>query len=96
MQSSRLTSQARSARTRLDQTDQTVKSTKGPTVPINNTPALKEGPTRHSADILRRGEGPGRVSCIGGATFCHRQNSRTLLKLMQIGKLHDFLFVDCN
>ncbi|KAL0129273.1 hypothetical protein PUN28_004164 [Cardiocondyla obscurior] len=52
----------------------------------DNTLALKEGPIRHSADILRRGGGPGRVSCIGGATFCHRQNFRTPLKFMQIGE----------
>ncbi|KAL0112429.1 hypothetical protein PUN28_012040 [Cardiocondyla obscurior] len=50
---------------------------------IDSTLALKEGPTRHSADILRGGRGPGRASCIGGATFSHRQNSRTPLKLMQ-------------
>ncbi|KAL0116437.1 hypothetical protein PUN28_009822 [Cardiocondyla obscurior] len=54
--------------------------------PGDNTLALKEGPTRHSADILRKGGGPGRVSCIGGATFSHRQNFRTPLKLIQIGK----------
>ncbi|KAL0106980.1 hypothetical protein PUN28_015482 [Cardiocondyla obscurior] len=34
---------------------------------------------------LRGGAGPGRASCIGGATFSHRQNSSTPLKLMQIG-----------
>ncbi|KAL0122123.1 hypothetical protein PUN28_007118 [Cardiocondyla obscurior] len=50
----------------------------------DNTLALKEGSTRHSADILRRGGEPGRVSGIGGATFCHRQNFRTPLKLIQI------------
>ncbi|KAL0118417.1 hypothetical protein PUN28_009226 [Cardiocondyla obscurior] len=52
----------------------------------DSTLTLKEGPTRHSADILRREGGPGRVSCIGGATFSHRQNFRTPLKLIQIGK----------
>ncbi|KAL0100877.1 hypothetical protein PUN28_019337 [Cardiocondyla obscurior] len=51
---------------------------------VDNTLALKEGPTRHSADILRKGGGPGRVSCIGGATFSHRQIFITPLDLMQI------------
>ncbi|XP_070520934.1 uncharacterized protein [Cardiocondyla obscurior] len=33
---------------------------------------------------LRGGAGPGRASCIGGATFSHRQNSTPPLKLMQM------------
>ncbi|KAL0112378.1 hypothetical protein PUN28_012012 [Cardiocondyla obscurior] len=45
-----------------------------------------------STHKLRGGAGPGRASCIGGATFNHRQNSTTPLKLMQIGESHDFLF----
>ncbi|KAL0129248.1 hypothetical protein PUN28_004150 [Cardiocondyla obscurior] len=103
-----------------------------------------EGPSRHPVDILRGGGGPGRVSClggathgsretplrriaqcrtpirnytncsrfqcaegwlvtshlsggagpgascIGGATYSHRQKSTTPLRLMQIGKSHDF------
>ncbi|XP_070524753.1 uncharacterized protein [Cardiocondyla obscurior] len=65
-------------------------------VQIDNTLALKEGPTRHSADILRRGRGPERTSCIGGATFSHRQISITPLELMQISKLHNFFFIVCN
>ncbi|KAL0132024.1 hypothetical protein PUN28_000057 [Cardiocondyla obscurior] len=44
------------------------------TVIEDNTLALKEGPTRHSADILRGEGGSGRTSYIGGATFSHRQN----------------------
>ncbi|KAL0129953.1 hypothetical protein PUN28_001902 [Cardiocondyla obscurior] len=42
---------------------------------------------------LRGGAGPGRASCIGGATYSHRQKSST--PLMQIGKSHVFLFVVC-
>ncbi|KAL0099172.1 hypothetical protein PUN28_020031 [Cardiocondyla obscurior] len=34
----------------------------------------------------RGGAGSGRASCIGGATFNHRQKSTTPLKLMQIAK----------
>ncbi|KAL0120741.1 hypothetical protein PUN28_008423 [Cardiocondyla obscurior] len=34
---------------------------------------------------LRGEAGSGRASCIGGATFSHRRNSTTPLKLMQIG-----------
>ncbi|KAL0122715.1 hypothetical protein PUN28_007423 [Cardiocondyla obscurior] len=41
---------------------------------------------------LRGGAGPGRASCIGGATFSHRQNSSTPLKHMQIGESHNFYF----
>ncbi|KAL0131455.1 hypothetical protein PUN28_002767 [Cardiocondyla obscurior] len=33
---------------------------------------------------LRGGAGPGRVSCIGGATFSHRQNSSTPLLMQSV------------
>ncbi|KAL0133078.1 hypothetical protein PUN28_000681 [Cardiocondyla obscurior] len=36
--------------------------------------------------VLRGGAGSGRASCIGGATFSHRQIFSTPLKFMQIGK----------
>ncbi|KAL0108418.1 hypothetical protein PUN28_015161 [Cardiocondyla obscurior] len=39
---------------------------------------------------LRGGAGPGRASCIGGATFSHQQKSSTPLKLMQFGESHVF------
>ncbi|KAL0106871.1 hypothetical protein PUN28_015418 [Cardiocondyla obscurior] len=38
---------------------------------------------------LRGGAGPGRASCIGGATFSHRQNSSTPLMSMQFGRVGD-------
>ncbi|KAL0119563.1 hypothetical protein PUN28_007779 [Cardiocondyla obscurior] len=56
----------------------------------DNCLPLKEGPTRHSTDILRGGGSPGRASCFGGATFSQRQNTPTPLKL-QIGESHHFI-----
>ncbi|KAL0109048.1 hypothetical protein PUN28_014265 [Cardiocondyla obscurior] len=35
---------------------------------------------------LRGGAGPGRASCLGGATYNHQQNSSTPLKFKQIGE----------
>ncbi|KAL0118990.1 hypothetical protein PUN28_009551 [Cardiocondyla obscurior] len=46
-----------------------------------------------STHKLRGGAGPGRASCIGGATFRHRLNFTTPLMLMQIGESHAFFSV---